>query len=70
LVSVGFSDEHFETESLKSASKMVQVLLEEKWLKVLDLDDIESEIAKTIADHIYKETKKRPMVLPLVERIE
>ena len=46
---------------------MVQVLLEEKWLKVLDWDDIESKIAETIATHIYKETRKRPIVLPILE---
>ena len=67
LRSVGFSEEHYETIALKSASKMVQVLLEEKWLKVLDWDDIESKIAETIATHIYKETRKRPIVLPILE---
>ena len=67
LRSVGFSEEHYENTALKSASKMVQVLLEEKWLKVLDWDDIESKIAETIATHIYKETRKRPIVLPILE---
>ena len=67
LRSVGFSEEHYESTALKSASKMVQVLLEEKWLKVLDWDDIESKIAETIATHIYKETRKRPIVLPILE---
>ena len=67
LMSVGFSDNHYENKTLKSASKMVQVLLEEKWLNVLDWDDIESKIAETIAAHIYKETRKRPIVLPLLE---
>ena len=67
LMSVGFSDNHYENKTLKSASKMVQVLLEEKWLNVLDWDDIESKIVETIAAHIYKETRKRPIVLPLLE---
>jgi len=67
LRSVGFSEEQYENTALKSASKMVQVLLEEKWLKVLDWDDIESKIAETIATHIYKETRKRPIVLPILE---
>ena len=69
LSSIGFQNDREEEESLQSASKMVQSALEEKWLNVLDLVDIEAKIVELISTHLYKETRKRPVVLPSVRTI-
>ena len=69
LSSIGFQNDGEEDESLQSASKMVQSALEEKWLNVLDLEDIEAKIVESISAHLYKETRKRPVVLPSVRTI-
>ena len=69
LSSIGFQNDAEEDKSLQSASKMVQSALEEKWLNVLNLDDIEVKIVESISAHLYKETRKRPVVLPSVRII-
>ena len=69
LSSIGFQNDAEEDKSLQSASKMVQSALEEKWLNVLDLEDIEAKIVESISAHLYKETRKRPVVLPSVRII-
>ena len=69
LSSIGFQNDAEEDKSLQSASKMVQSALEEKWLNVLNLDAIEVKIVESISAHLYKETRKRPVVLPSVRII-
>ena len=54
-------------QSLQSASKVVQNMLEDRGLLVLDLEDIESEVIKCLSNHLFKGTKKRPIIMPMVK---
>ena len=67
IISAGFQELEKAKQSLQSASKVVQNMLEDRDLLVLDLEDIESEVIKCLSNHLFKGTKKRPIIMPMVK---
>ena len=67
IISAGFQEREKAEQSLQSASKIVQKMLEDKECLVLNLEDVESEIIKCLSNYLFKETKKRPVIIPMVK---
>jgi ribonuclease J len=70
LESRGFEEPVRAAELLKNASQVVQSVLEKTSGEVLDFDQIESTVTASVADLLYKETRRRPTVVTLIEKRE
>jgi ribonuclease J len=70
LESRGFDELKRAQDLLENASQVVHSMLESQSGKVLDFDQIERTVTASVSDLLWKETKRRPTVLTLVERVE
>jgi ribonuclease J len=70
LESRGFDELKRAQDLLENASQVVHSMLESQSGKVLDFDQIERTVTVSVSDLLWKETKRRPTVLTLVERVE
>lgn len=70
LESRGFDELSRAQELLETASQVVLSALENDSGKVLDFDQIKKKVTASVSDLLYKETRRRPTVLTLVEKVE
>jgi ribonuclease J len=69
IVSYGFPELN-KVESLsEKTSQLVHFALENNAGSVLDWYDIQENITRLVADMLYKETKRRPVILALVQPV-
>ena len=69
LRSSGFEEAGRADELFENASQVVQTLLETGSGKVLDFEWLESEIKASVSDFLYRETRRRPTILAIVEAV-
>ncbi len=69
LRSSGFEEAERAGELLENASQVVQTLLEPRPGQVLDFGQMESQVRAGVSDLLYRETRRRPTVLAIVEAV-
>lgn len=66
----GFDAPSIAQSLLENAAQMVHSMLENEAGKVLDFGYTKAKVTACVSDYLYKETKRRPTVLTLVETLE
>ena len=70
MESHGFEAQGRAEELLENAAQVIYSTLEKRSGEVLDIDHIKKSVASSVSDMLYRETKRRPTVLTLIERVE
>ena len=69
IASSGFMDSEDSHILFKNASKEVATALEQIAPKRLTLEEVKSGLNKSVKDFLYRETRRRPMVLTVIEHV-
>jgi ribonuclease J len=69
VTSSGFAGRGETQELFEKVSEMVQTLLDQRGKRALELDKVKAEVTSAVSDFLYKETRRRPTVLALLERV-
>ena len=70
IVSYGFPELNGVESLSEKTSQLVHFALENHSDSVLDWYNIRENITRLVADMLYKETKRRPVVLVLVQSVD
>ncbi|MCH7787449.1 MAG: ribonuclease J [Chloroflexi bacterium] len=69
LVSSGFAEMDESQDLFEKASKMILTNLEQEGNRVLELDKVRAKITESISSFLHKETRRRPTVLTVIEKV-
>ena len=69
LASAGFVELDESQELFEKTSKMVLTSLEKDGIHALELDEVKSKISDSVSNFLYKETRRRPTVLTVIEQV-
>ena len=69
LASAGFVELDESQELFEKTSKMVLTSLEKEGVHALELDEVKSNISESVSKFLYKETRRRPTVLTVIEQV-
>ncbi|MCH7653015.1 MAG: ribonuclease J, partial [Chloroflexi bacterium] len=69
LASAGFVELDESQELFEKTSKMVLTSLEKQGVHALELDEVKSNISDSVSNFLYKETRRRPTVLTVIEQV-
>ena len=69
LVSAGFLELDESQDLFEKTAKVVATSLEEDRAASLDLDEVKAMVTAAVSDFLYRETRRRPTVVTVVERI-
>lgn len=69
LVSSGFTEFNYSQDLFEKTSKHVSNNLEEIGLSVIEFSEFKGKLSRFVADFLYKETRRRPTVLAIIEQI-
>ncbi|MBM3947880.1 MAG: ribonuclease J [SAR202 cluster bacterium] len=69
VASSGFVGRGETQELFEKVSEMVQTLLDQRGKRALELDKVKAEVNSAVSDLLYKETRRRPTVLTLLDRV-
>ncbi len=69
LASAGFVELDESQDLFEKTSKMVLTSLEREGVHVLELDEVKSRISDSVSNFLYKETRRRPTVLTVIEQV-
>ena len=69
LASAGFVELDESQDLFEKTSKMVLTSLEREGVRVLELDEVKSKISDSVSNFLYKETRRRPTVLTVIEQV-
>ena len=69
LASAGFVELDESQDLFEKTSKMVLTSLEREGVHVLELDEVKSKISDSVSNFLYKETRRRPTVLTVIEQV-
>jgi ribonuclease J len=69
LVSSGFVELDESQDLFEKTSKHVASHLEDLGLSVIDSEALKTKLSKSVSDFLYKETRRRPTVLAVIEQI-
>ena len=53
----------------EKASNMILTNLEQEGIRVLELDKVRAKITESISSFLHKETRRRPTVLTVIEKV-
>ena len=69
VVSSGFAESDDSEELFQRTAQMVQTTLDQAGNRSLQLDQTTTKINGAVSDFLYKETRRRPTVLALIEKV-
>ena len=69
VVSSGFAEMDESQDLFEKASKMILTNLEQEGNRVLELDKVRAKITESISSFLHKETRRRPTVLTVIEKV-
>jgi mRNA degradation ribonuclease J1/J2 len=69
ITSSGFMDVDESKILFKNASKEVSTTLEQIASKRLTLEEVKSNLNRSVKDFLYRETRRRPTVLTIIEQV-
>ena len=69
ITSSGFMDSEYSHNLFKNASKEVSTTLEQIASKRLTLEEVRASLNKSVKDFLYRETRRRPTVLTIIEQL-
>lgn len=69
LTSSGYAGRGETEELFEKVSEMVRTLLDQRGKRTLELDKVKAEVTSAVSDFLYKETRRRPTVLTLLDRV-
>ena len=69
VVSSGFVELDESQDLFEKTSKVVVTSLEQDGIRTLELDQSKARVTEAISDFLYKETRRRPTVLTVIEQV-
>ena len=69
LVSSGYLELDESQSLFEKTSKVIAASLDQDGARALDLDEVKARVTRDISDFLHKETRRRPTVVTVVERV-
>ena len=69
LVSSGYLDLDESQDLFENTSKVIAASLDQDGARALDLDEVKVRVTRAVSDFLHKETRRRPTVVTVVERV-